>query len=333
MKPAVLDLFCGAVGGWSLGLHRAGFVTVAACEIDEWRRAVFAHNFPMARLYGDVRSLDAGRLVSDLGRQPDLIVGSPPCQDASAANARGRGVDGARTGLFFEAIRLVRECRPRWAAFENSAFLRTRGYDRIAAALEALGYTCWPLVVGACDLRAPHIRKRVWIIAADAEGLSWRPGFSRATEREESRNRLVNAFVAAGVRSGGGWAWRHGSLRRAGASDTHDSGDADRARLEIWESLGDDACRQLAALERAIGPIVHIWNGGAAWHLGVAHGFAARLARLRVPLCGERERTVSAARACIAAQGDAILPQIAEAIGYAILRVEAALDCVCEGAA
>jgi len=37
-----LDLFCGAAGGWSLGLHRAGYRTVAACEIDDWRRSVFA---------------------------------------------------------------------------------------------------------------------------------------------------------------------------------------------------------------------------------------------------------------------------------------------------
>ncbi len=38
----VLDLFCGGAGGWSLGMHRAGYRTVAACEIDDWRRSVFA---------------------------------------------------------------------------------------------------------------------------------------------------------------------------------------------------------------------------------------------------------------------------------------------------
>lgn len=40
---SVLDLFCGAAGGWSLGLHRAGYRTIAACEIDPWRREVFSH--------------------------------------------------------------------------------------------------------------------------------------------------------------------------------------------------------------------------------------------------------------------------------------------------
>lgn len=40
----VLDLFCGAAGGWYLGMHRAGYSTIAACEIDPWRRAVFTRN-------------------------------------------------------------------------------------------------------------------------------------------------------------------------------------------------------------------------------------------------------------------------------------------------
>src|ERR1700731_1015702 len=163
LTPRVLDLFCGAAGGWSLGLHRAGFRTIAACEIDPWRRAVYARNFPGVKLYEDVRILTANRLVSDLGYLPEIIVASPPCQDASAANAKGKGVDGPRTGLFFEAVRIIGECRPRWAAFENVPQIRTRGYDRIADALAQLGYADWPAVVGAEDVGAPHIRKRAWI--------------------------------------------------------------------------------------------------------------------------------------------------------------------------
>ena len=82
-----LDLFSAAAGGWSLGLHRAGFVTIAA-EIVEWRRILYAENNPHVRLYEDVRGLTAARLVSDLGILPDIIVGSPPCQDISSANTK-----------------------------------------------------------------------------------------------------------------------------------------------------------------------------------------------------------------------------------------------------
>jgi site-specific DNA-cytosine methylase len=160
-----LDLFCGAAGGWTLGLHRAGFTTVAACEIDPWRRAVFSQNNPGARMYDDIRTLNADRLRRDLGFLPSIVCGSPPCQDASTANTQGRGIDGERTGLFFDAVRLVREVRPRWVLLENVPGLRTRGYDRVHDALEAAGYAVWPLVVGAVHAGAPHLRKRVWIVA------------------------------------------------------------------------------------------------------------------------------------------------------------------------
>ena len=81
----VVDLFSGAVGAWSLGMHRAGYQTVAACEADPWRRAVYSVNNPGVRLYDDVRTLTADRIVSDCGHLPFAIVGSPPCQDMPSA--------------------------------------------------------------------------------------------------------------------------------------------------------------------------------------------------------------------------------------------------------
>lgn len=150
-------------------MERAGYQVVAACEFDPWRRAMLQRNFPNTRVYDDVRELTAARLVADLGFLPDVIVGSPPCQDASLANTNGRGVDGERTGLFFEFIRIVAECRPLWCCAENVLGIRTRGVDRVLSDLEALDYACWPLVVGAGNAGAPHQRKRVFIVAADAD--------------------------------------------------------------------------------------------------------------------------------------------------------------------
>lgn len=181
----VLDLFSAAAGGWSLGMHRAGFTTIAACEVEPWRRALYAENNPHVRLYDDVRTLTADRLRADLGRHPDIVVGSPPCQDISSANTKGRGVEGERSGLYFEAIRIIGECRPRWFALENSANLRTRGADAVIAALEAIGYTCWATVVRAGDIGANHERPRVWLIGcdlaqvADPDGERWDERWSR----------------------------------------------------------------------------------------------------------------------------------------------------------
>lgn len=159
----VLDLFSGACGGVSLGLERAGMETVALCEQDAWRRSRLRQNWPGLPVYRDARHVGE-RTTQALGRI-DVVAGSPPCQDISAANAGGRGVDGERSGLFFEFTRVVAECRPRWVLAENVPRLRTRGADWVLAELEAAGYTCWPLVVGAGDVGAPHRRSRVWIVA------------------------------------------------------------------------------------------------------------------------------------------------------------------------
>lgn len=163
----VLDLFSAAAGGWSLGLHRAGFQTVAACEWIDWRRALYAENNPGVLIYDDVRTLTGERLLADLGTLPDIVVGSPPCQDISSANTKGKGVDGERSGLFFEAVRIIGEVRPRWFALENSANLRTRGADRVLGELEGLDYACWAVVVGGDNIGANHERKRSWLIGRD----------------------------------------------------------------------------------------------------------------------------------------------------------------------
>jgi DNA (cytosine-5)-methyltransferase 1 len=195
-----LDLFSAAAGGWSLGLHRAGFVTVAACEIVEWRRILYAENNSNVLIYEDVRSLTAGRLVSDLGFLPDIIVGSPPCQDISTANTKGKGIEGERSGLYLEAVRLVGDCRPRWFAFENSSNLRTRGADRLLDALAALGYACEPCVVGADNVGANHIRKRSWLIGFDPGQLT-DTRFAIPAGWSPARRRLGSAQSDEGIGS------------------------------------------------------------------------------------------------------------------------------------
>lgn len=66
-------------------------------------------------------------------------------------------------------LRIIGELNPRWILVENVSNLRTKGADEVLIGLEAEGYTCWPTVVGAWALGAPHNRERVWILAmADA---------------------------------------------------------------------------------------------------------------------------------------------------------------------
>ncbi|MBV8591356.1 MAG: DNA (cytosine-5-)-methyltransferase [Acetobacteraceae bacterium] len=159
----VVDLFSG-IGGFSLGFERAGLRTVAFCESDRFARRVLRRHWPHLPCYGDIRTLSTARLRADGIAKPDLLCGGFPCQDVSAAG-RGAGLAGIRSGLWREMLRLIDECRPRWVVAENVPTLRSRGADTILAALEAIGYACWPLVVGAEHAGAPHRRRRVWIVA------------------------------------------------------------------------------------------------------------------------------------------------------------------------
>lgn len=176
----VLDLFSG-IGGLSLGLHWAGMRTVAFCEAAPFARAVLARHWPGIPLYDDIRTLSAARLRADGVPRPRLLCGGFPCQDTSLAG-QGAGIEGTRSGLWSHMARLVRECRPDWVLAENVPGLRGRGADRVVAELDAAGYACWPLVVGAVHAGAPHRRARMWLVAqaaaADAGGAgleAWQP--------------------------------------------------------------------------------------------------------------------------------------------------------------
>lgn len=162
----VLDLFSG-IGGFSLGLERAGFETVAFCEIDPFCRQVLQKHWPHVPIHEDITELD--------GRQyrhaVDLVCGGFPCQDISAARGKdAAGIDGDKSGLWREMARLIREVRPRYAVMENSSMLLSRGLGRVVGDMAAIGYDCVWHCIPASDLGAPHERDRIWIIAYSASG-------------------------------------------------------------------------------------------------------------------------------------------------------------------
>jgi DNA (cytosine-5)-methyltransferase 1 len=171
----VLDLFSG-IGGFALGFERSGLQTIAFCESSRYARAILRRHWPGVPCYDDIRTLTARRLHADGVPDADIICGGFPCQDISAAG-RGAGLDGDRSSLWRHMRRLVVECRPTWVVVENVAALRVRGADRVLGELEAAGYACWPLVVGAGHAGAPHRRQRCFILAhAAREGLEGRCG-------------------------------------------------------------------------------------------------------------------------------------------------------------
>lgn len=156
----VLDLFSG-IGGFSLGLERAGMRTVAFCEAKEEKRAILARGWPGVPCFPDVAALRG----SDLGGETiDLVAGGFPCQDVSHAGGRA-GIEGERSGLWTHFARLIRELRPRFALMENVPGLLSRGMGEVLADLAASRYDAEWDCIPAAAVGAPHLRARIWILA------------------------------------------------------------------------------------------------------------------------------------------------------------------------
>jgi DNA (cytosine-5)-methyltransferase 1 len=94
------SLFAG-IGGFDLGLERAGMTCKWQVEIDPFCRAVLAKHWPDVRRYEDVRTVGAEL------EAVDVLCGGFPCQDISSNNQYKTGIDGEKSGLFREVVRLV----------------------------------------------------------------------------------------------------------------------------------------------------------------------------------------------------------------------------------
>jgi len=298
----VLDLFSG-IGGFSLGLERTGgFKTVAFCEIEPFPRRVLAKHWPGVPCYDDVRTLTAERLRAD-GICVDVICGGFPCQDISVAGPGG-GLAGARSGLWSEIARLSGELRPRFVIVENVANLLGRGLGTVLGDLASLGYDAEWHCIPAAAAGAPHDRDRFWLVAYP--NCSKWGAFNPAEERVARSDALSQR--------------QQGSDRSsAGRQDVADANDLRKLQSEggvenVGRRAGDsgpivaDADCSVRIKQRR--PLATIAEQLAAQrHRGwpvepdvgrMAHGVPGRVDRLK-------------------GLGNAVVPQIPELIGHAIL--------------
>ena len=284
----VLDLFSG-IGGFSLGLERAGMRTVAFCEIEPFCRAVLAKHWPGVPCYDDVRTLTADRLAADGIGAVDVICGGFPCQDISVAG-KGAGLAGERSGLWVEFARVIGEVRPRYVIVENVAALLGRGHGEVLGDLAALGYDAEWHCIPAAAVGAPHRRDRVWIIGADADcGGCQGERIAQHGDEQGASGREPDGLGSRGRREGAGAA-----------------SDPSRERVER-----DGTARIEVALASRLARLLGRDDAGAFWHdgppcpplRGMDDGIPARLD-------GPRLRTL----------GNAVVPQVVQVIGEAIMR-------------
>ncbi len=170
------SLFAG-IGGFDLGLERAGMTCLWQVEIDAFCQRVLKKHWPDVPKFKDVRNVGKRDLAA-----VDLIAGGFPCQPHSTAGKR-RGAADDRN-LWPEYRRIIDEIRPRWVLAENVPGIRTTMLDQVLSDLEGLEYTCGTLVIPACAFAAPHRRVRIWIVAhanggrLQIQSISIRPGGS-----------------------------------------------------------------------------------------------------------------------------------------------------------
>ena len=151
----VLDLFSG-IGGFSLGLERAGMTTVAFCEINPFCQKILRKHWPHVPIFDNVKTLDYEGSV-------DLVCGGYPCQPFSVAGKRrGQKDDRHLWPAMFDQIK---KHKPYWVIGENVAGHINLGLDDVLSDLESENYSTRAFVIPACSVGAPHRRDRVWIIA------------------------------------------------------------------------------------------------------------------------------------------------------------------------
>jgi DNA (cytosine-5)-methyltransferase 1 len=305
------SLFAG-IGGFDLGLERAGMTVKWQVEIDPFCRAVLAKHWPDVRRYEDIRTVGAHNLAA-----VDVLCGGFPCQDISNAGKRA-GIAGEQSGLWAEYDRLVGELRPSYVFVENVAALLGRGLGRVLGDLAARGYDAEWDCIPAAAVGAPHLRDRIWIVAYPVrergrmEPITEPRSGGTANHNVSGTSRPVADTTGIGCRSG--------RARRSHSGDpwepeqslpaAHAAPDARGSTYQPIRRRAEGACPTVFA---GCGE----WRHEGAWApeppVGVVvHGLPDRLARRH----NEQQ---------IGALGNAIVPQIAEWIGRRILEAEEAM--------
>ena len=170
-KLTLGSLFSGS-GGFELAGLLNGIEPVWASEIEPFPIMVTKKRFPNMKHFGDVSKINGGEI-----EPVDIITFGSPCQDLSLAGKRA-GIEGSRSSLFFEAVRIIKEMRgktngqyPKWIVWENvtGAFSSNKGED-FKAVLEGI------LGIKRAGVSVPRPEKwlHAGLIMGDTYSVAWR---------------------------------------------------------------------------------------------------------------------------------------------------------------
>lgn len=185
------SLFAG-IGGFDLGFERAGLTCKWQVEIDDYATRVLEKHWPNVRRWRDVRDfppepVDEWRV--------DCICGGFPCEDISNAGPRA-GIEGERSGLWADMVRVIRLVGPSYVIVENVAALLDRGIGTVLGDLADSGFDAEWSVVTACSMGAPHTRQRVFVVAY-ANGVDGRPRVRNPITQQDRTLQAIDGSPSA----------------------------------------------------------------------------------------------------------------------------------------
>jgi DNA (cytosine-5)-methyltransferase 1 len=303
MTLTVGSLFSG-IGGFDLGLERAGMKVIWQSEIDTFASKVLKKHWPDVPNLGDITKVDWSKI-----ERPDVICGGYPCQPFSTAGKRG-GENDARH-LWPAMHNAICVLRPSYALMENVRGHLSLGFGRVLGDLAEIGYDTEWQVIPAAAVGAPHRRERVFIVAYPKSEYSNgsndypRIGLESQTLSKFRNNGGSQSLANASKQQFNGRRHQHGAgkiKQRETLQEQVDRGGcnvADTNDHRCWQSTSATKEKQ----ER--------WTKTAACKCGwwevepdvgrVANGIPDRVDRLK-------------------GLGNAIVPQVAELVGALVLE-------------
>lgn len=210
-----VSLFAG-VGGFDLGLERAGMSCVGQVEIDKHARKVLDEHWPNVPKHDDVRTAKEWADERGLVGNVDVVCGGFPCQDLSVAGKRA-GLAGERSGLFHDALAFAKHVKAKIIILENVAGLlssnKGRDFGTVLVELADAGYSNieWRLL-DSQFFGVPQRRRRIFIVASLGTQ-SFRPVLAerkgsagdftpRESQRKTTSTTTTDSTRASGARAG-----------------------------------------------------------------------------------------------------------------------------------
>jgi DNA (cytosine-5)-methyltransferase 1 len=281
------SLFSG-IGGFELGLERAipNSKTIWQVEQNKYCQGILKKHWPKATIHNNIRKVNHENV-----HPVSIICGGFPCQDISGAG-KGAGIEhGKRSSLWGEMYRLIDELQPRVAVMENVPALlwKERGMHVVMSNLAQIGYNAEWSVISARQFGAPHLRKRVFIVAY--------PNSIRCDNGKHYEREYKNILDEKWNTTKNIKQWNKRVSRISQVCKTTSNTISERTQIQ---TKGEQSSKQMSGSQSE--------KGGTFWDQGATK---SRVCRMDDGIPRRVDR--------IKALGNAIVPQCSEYIGQCIV--------------